>query len=73
MKVVPIPGKSNDSNDLSGNESCSRCGTDTGVPKSLHVDARHFRVDGGGDLCAKCWSKVYPPSLPRSLGEDIYP
>lgn len=40
-------------------DKCVSCGEDTGVPKEKPVDIRYFYVEGAGQLCKKCWNKIY--------------
>ncbi len=43
----------------SGEEKCVRCGNKTGVSKNTPVDSREHYVEGGGQLCRKCWAMIY--------------
>lgn len=40
-------------------DKCVLCGTDTPYTESTHIDYRNFYVEGCGQLCGECWSKVY--------------
>ncbi len=40
-------------------EKCVSCGCETNILKSLHIDYRNFYVEGCGQLCEKCWNKIY--------------
>jgi len=40
-------------------EKCVDCGLDTGYSINDHVDSRENYVEGGGQLCSKCFIEVY--------------
>ena len=40
-------------------ETCVVCNTDTGIPKNTHVNNRPFYIEGGGQLCGKCYNNIY--------------
>lgn len=40
-------------------DKCVSCDEDTGVRKDMPVDVRLFYVEGAGQLCKKCWNKIY--------------
>ncbi len=45
-----------------GMDLCNNCKGSTGYPTSTSVDLRlHYVGDGGGQLCAVCWVKIYGP------------
>lgn len=39
-------------------EKCVMCGVETNIPRDLHIDLRHGYVEGAGQLCTKCTSKM---------------
>ena len=41
------------------NEKCIVCGVETDVPKNLHIDLRTCYVEGCGQLCPKCYRRIY--------------
>jgi hypothetical protein len=43
-------------------DPCISCGSDTGVPTSTHVDSRAQYVEGAGQLCIRCWRRIYDAS-----------
>lgn len=51
--------KTNDFEVLIENEICVCCGKDTGVSKYSHTDIRDFYVEGAGQLCQKCFVRIY--------------
>jgi len=40
-------------------EICIYCGVETNVPKNLHIDFRENYIKGAGQLCRKCYNKIY--------------
>lgn len=40
-------------------ERCVLCGQPTGIPAELPVDRRDCYVEGAGQLCRRCWQKLY--------------
>lgn len=40
-------------------EYCIVCDEDTTYFKSDHVDERNYYVEGAGQLCEKCYYKIY--------------
>lgn len=40
-------------------EECVYCGMETPVPVNMPVDLREYYVDGAGQLCKKCYEKLY--------------
>jgi hypothetical protein len=40
-------------------EKCISCGVDTKIPCNLHIDYRHYYVEGAGQLCTECWENIY--------------
>jgi len=43
----------------SGMEVCVSCGAQTKVPRTTHIDMRHYYVEGAGQLCNDCGEKLY--------------
>lgn len=53
-------------------ERCALCGRNTGIPVICPIDRRDYYVEGAGQLCRKCWQKLYgsrkdPPAARRSF------
>lgn len=44
-------------------EKCVFCGEPTNVPINENIDNRAFYVEGAGQLCEKCYNKVYGPRM----------
>lgn len=40
-------------------ETCVLCGCVVDIDVSTSTDHRHFYVEGGGQLCEKCYEKTY--------------
>lgn len=40
-------------------DKCVFCGVDTVYNKSDHVDTRMYYVEGAGQLCRKCFIRIY--------------
>lgn len=40
-------------------EECIYCGCETDVPKSLHIDYRDNYIEGVGQVCRKCYNKIF--------------
>ena len=40
-------------------EICVSCGVDTKIPVYLHIDSRHHYIEGAGQLCKECFTKIY--------------
>lgn len=40
-------------------EICIQCGVKTNVPVSEHISRRKYYVSGAGQLCEKCYHKIY--------------
>ena len=40
-------------------ETCVYCGCDTNVPINMNIELRAFYVEGAGQLCEICYTKVY--------------
>ena len=40
-------------------DKCVGCGCETEYDVNEHIDNRMFYVEGAGQLCKKCWDKVY--------------
>ena len=41
------------------NELCVNCNKETPYSIDTHIDERQHYVEGGGQLCSKCWNKIY--------------
>lgn len=39
-------------------EICVLCGKETDVPKTEHIDTRYHYIEGAGQLCDKCGTKM---------------
>ncbi len=42
-----------------GMGSCVLCSKETDVPKDQHIDLRKYYIEGVGQLCKKCFDKIY--------------
>ena len=40
-------------------EICVGCRDETNVPIDLHIDFRAYYIEGAGQLCKKCYNKIY--------------
>ena len=40
-------------------EKCVVCNTDTSIPVTMDVSRRAFYIEGGGQLCKKCYMDIY--------------
>ena len=40
-------------------ERCACCGCDTGIPKDAPISNRKNYIQGGGQLCNKCYTELY--------------
>lgn len=40
-------------------EKCILCSAQTNIPISMNVSLRHDYVEGAGQLCSPCFSRVY--------------
>ena len=40
-------------------ERCVVCGTQTNVPREMHIDFRDCYIEGAGQLCRDCYTKLY--------------
>ena len=40
-------------------EECVSCGLMTETPKNQHIDYRNYYVEGAGQLCKRCYDKIY--------------
>jgi NMD protein affecting ribosome stability and mRNA decay len=49
-------------------EKCVNCGAETNVPIDLHIDLRENYVEGVGQLCPKCYLKVYDTREDKGSG-----
>ncbi len=47
---------------IEGNEleKCVSCGNETNVKVKTRVDMREYYVEGAGQLCVGCYTKIYP-------------
>lgn len=52
-KKSAVPGKSMEK------ERCVLCQCELEIPVGLHVAERENYVSGAGQLCGKCWRKLY--------------
>lgn len=39
-------------------EKCVVCDTETNVPIYQHIDYRQYYIEGGGQLCKKCYDNL---------------
>lgn len=46
-------------------EKCVSCGEPTNVPINQNIELRAFYVEGAGQLCEKCYDKVYGPRMTK--------
>lgn len=46
-------------------EKCVNCDIQTNVPKNQCVETRAYYVEGGGQLCEKCYEKIYGPRITK--------
>jgi len=40
-------------------EKCVSCGGKTTEPVDRHIDYRYYYVEGAGQLCKECYTKIY--------------
>jgi len=40
-------------------DKCVSCGCDTPYKRTDNIDIRMYYVECGGQLCKKCWDKIY--------------
>lgn len=40
-------------------ERCTLCGVTTKIKKDTPIDRRPYYIEGGGQLCRKCYCDVY--------------
>lgn len=40
-------------------EICVSCGVDTNIPIYLHIDYRHYYIEGAGQFCKECSVRIY--------------
>ena len=43
---------------LSKTEKCVLCGSETNIPRDLHIDFRTGYVEGVGQLCINCFIEI---------------
>jgi len=41
------------------NDKCVSCGLDTDFDTTSDVNYRFYYVDGGGQLCKKCYNRIF--------------
>jgi len=60
MNNTVLKNEHNDDFNVINNEfeKCIMCDTVTNVPANLHIDYRHNYIDGAGQLCFECYSKI---------------
>lgn len=51
-------------------ETCVGCGKPTPYDKNIPVTARHFYIDGSGQLYSDCWNKLWPSVTDLSDGNE---
>ena len=44
---------------ISITELCTNCDEETPYTTDTHIDQRQHYVEGSGQLCGKCWNKIY--------------
>jgi hypothetical protein len=40
-------------------DKCVSCGKETRYSKDLHLDLRNYYIEGVGQLCYDCYTKLY--------------
>ena len=40
-------------------DKCVMCWEETPYTKDTHIDQRRYYVEGAGQLCKKCWKKIF--------------
>lgn len=40
-------------------DKCVSCGVEADYDRDEHVDRRNYYIEGAGQLCQKCWTKIY--------------
>lgn len=40
-------------------EFCVSCGVDTNISVYLHIDYRHYYIEGAGQFCKECSVRIY--------------
>jgi hypothetical protein len=40
-------------------ETCISCNKETHVPINLNIELREYYIEGAGQLCEKCYNKIY--------------
>lgn len=42
-------------------DRCNACGRRSPYTKNTHIDQRkYYNTDGGGQLCERCFKRIYP-------------
>lgn len=50
---------------------CVRCGKETEYDIYTPIELRRFFVEGSGQLCPECWSRLWPgDNVPKSVKND---
>jgi thymidylate synthase len=44
-------------------DKCVMCGKETKYPKNMHVEYRMYYVEGAGQLCEDCYTKIYTKNV----------
>jgi hypothetical protein len=42
-------------------DKCVNCGEETEYPKNTNIDSRNHYAEGAGQLCVKCFNRIYNP------------
>lgn len=40
-------------------DNCVNCGKETIYPKNLNIDCRENYIEGAGQLCKECYTRIY--------------
>jgi len=48
-------------------DKCVLCGDETSYTMNTPIDERYYYVEGAGQLCEKCYNKIYKETIDTSL------
>ena len=48
-------------------ENCVLCGVETEYDKETQIDLRLHYIEGAGQLCPECWSKIYNDNVFKNV------
>jgi hypothetical protein len=51
-------------------EKCTSCGISTDFDTTSDINYRSYFVEGGGQLCKRCWDRIYEVS--NDDDDDFY-